>query len=368
MPRWNNSLKDNCIDILNNTIKNVEPSTYNAVLDEVLFLNLKNNKKEIETFVRNKLGIVTSNSRRTKQYWILRGWSDGEAYVRSKENKQTGCRSVYSREFWLDKINPTTGELYTITEADFERNSRRPIRKEYWLAKGYNDKDAIRLAEETKLANNKKGAKKSADSNVRRVTSKRCSEYYTARGYSEDEAKLLVSEGQKYFSKKICIEKYGKDKGMQIWRDRQTRWQETLNSKPDEEKARINRLKTTKGITKSKAETEILNEMRRIKPELTLIHQHTLFRDNKKQYIYDISVGNKIIEYNGDFWHCNPQKYPANYINPRTKLSANETWIKDQAKIQFAQNQGYEVLVIWESEFKKNKEEVLQKCIQFLTQ
>lgn len=27
---------------------------------------------------------------------------------------------------------------------------------------------------------------------------------------------------------------------------------------------------------------------------------------------------------------------------------------------------GYEVLVIWDSEFKQNREEVIQKCIDFL--
>lgn len=368
MPRWNNSLKDNCIDILDNAISNVEPKTYNRIFKTVLASNVKNSKKEIEKFIRNELGIVTGYAKHTKKYWTLRGWNSQEAYVRSKENKQKNCKSVYSREFWLEKINPITNKLYTIEEADFERNSRRPIRKEYWIKQGHTAENAIKLAEETKNANNKKGAKKSADSNVRRVTSKRCIEYYTARGYSQDEAEKLVSQGQRHFSKDICIEKYGETEGLKIWQQRQRCWQATLNSKSDEEKTRINRLKLSKGITVSSAEKEIIAEVKQTDDNLKIIPQFALSVDNKKQYVYDIAVDKKIIEYNGDFWHCNPKKYSADYINPRTKLKASEKWRLDQEKIRFARDQGYEVLVVWESDFKKNKEKVLAECIKFLTQ
>jgi hypothetical protein len=76
----------------------------------------------------------------------------------------------------------------------------------------------------------------------------------------------------------------------------------------------------------------------------------------------------KIIEYNGDFWHANPNIYPPNFINPRTKINAVDKWEIDRIKLQYAQDQGYEVLVVWESDFKKNKEEIIKQCIQFLTQ
>lgn len=367
MPRWNNSPKDNCIYIMDNVIKNLKPDIRETILNDVLSANITS-KKDIEKYIRDKLDLFSKHARHTKQYWILRGWSEEEAYIKSKENKQKNCKSVYSRDFWIERINPATNTYYTVEEADFERNSRRPIKKEYWIKKGYSESDSIKLAEETKNSNNKKGAKKSASSNVRNITSKRRSEYFTARGYSEEEAKKLVSESQKHFSKEICIEKYGEEKGLKVWQERQDKWQEILKSKPAEEIARINRLKLTKGITVSKAEKEILSEVKKSNPKLEVIHQLTLSDSNKKQYIYDISAGNKIIEYHGDFWHANPKKYSSNFVNPRTKLKASDKWKADQDKIQFAQDQSYEVLIIWESDFKENKEEVLTKCIQFLTQ
>lgn len=367
MPRWNSSPKDNCIYIMDNVIKNLKPDLRETILSEVISANMAL-KKDIEKYIRDKLDLSKSGGIHTKKYWLSRGWSFDESYIKSKENKQKNCKSVYSREFWLERINPATNTYYTLEEADFERNSRRPIRKEYWIKKGYSESDSMKLAEETKNSNNKKGAKRSASSNVRNITSKRRPEYFIARGYSKEDAKKLVSESQKYFSKEICIEKYGEEQGLKTWQGRQDRWQEVLKSKPPEEIARINRLKLTKGITVSNAEKEILSEVKKSNPELEVIHQLTLYNSNKKQYIYDISAGNKIIEYHGDFWHANPKKYSPDFVNPRTKLKASDKWEKDQEKIQFAQNQGYEVLIVWENEFKQNKEEVLNKCIQFLTQ
>jgi len=367
MPRWNSSPKDNCIHIMDNVIKNLKPDLREIILSEVLSANIAL-KKDIEKYIRDKLDLSKSSGIHTKKYWLLRGWNFDESYAKSKENKQKNCKSVYSRDFWLERINPKTNTYYTIEEADFERNSRRPIRKEYWIKKGYNESRSIELAEEVKNSNNKKGARKSASSNVRNITSKRRPEYFTARGYSEEEAEKLVSESQKYFSKEICIEKYGEEKGLKIWQERQDKWQEVLKSKPPEEIARINRLKLTKGITVSSAEREILAEVKKTDPNLIVIDQLTLSDNNKKQYVYDISANDKIIEYNGDFWHCNPKIYSPEYVNPRTKLTASKKWKLDAEKINFAQSQGYEVLIVWESEFKENKEEVLSKCIQFLTQ
>jgi hypothetical protein len=353
---------------MDSVIKNLKPNIRELILNEIESLDNINSKTDIEKYIRNKLGLFSSHARHTRQYWILRGWDNNEAYVKAKENKNENRNSVYGREFWLERINPITSKLYTVEEADFERNSRRPIRKEYWIKKGHTDVESIELAQQSKRANNKKGSKRSTTSPVRRITSKRCLEYYTVRGYSKKEAEQLVSDGQIYFSKEICIEKYGEIEGLKIWQDRQDRWQETLKSKPPKEIARINRLKMTKGISVSKAETVILTEVKKVSPNLSIIHQLTLLDDNKKQYVYDISANNKIIEYHGDFWHSNPAKYSLDYVNPRTKLKASDKWIKDQEKIEFAQKQGYEVLVVWESDFKKYKEEILKKCIQFLTQ
>jgi len=67
--------------------------------------------------------------------------------------------------------------------------------------------------------------------------------YYTNQGYSEDEAKKLLSERQSTFSLKKCIEKFGEVDGIDVFNDRQQKWQDTLKAKPKEEINRINKAK-----------------------------------------------------------------------------------------------------------------------------
>jgi G:T-mismatch repair DNA endonuclease (very short patch repair protein) len=41
-------------------------------------------------------------------------------------------------------------------------------------------------------------------------------------------------------------------------------------------------------------------------------------------------------------------------------------WEKDSKRISILENRGYRVLIIWEYDFKKAKEETVKKCIEFL--
>lgn len=71
--------------------------------------------------------------------------------------------------------------------------------------------------------------------------------YYTSRGYSEKEAKRLLSERQSTFSLKKCVGKYGEEEGRKIWQERQDKWQNTLNNLPEEEIERIHKAKMMNG-------------------------------------------------------------------------------------------------------------------------
>lgn len=72
-------------------------------------------------------------------------------------------------------------------------------------------------------------------------------DYYTSRGKTIEEAKQLLSERQRTFSLEKCIEKYGKEEGTKIFKQRQNQWQNTLQSKPIEEIERINKAKMLNG-------------------------------------------------------------------------------------------------------------------------
>lgn len=189
--------------------------------------------------------------------------------------------------------------------------------------------------------------------------------YWLKRGYSEEEAKQKVSEVQGDYTLDSYKRKYGDEEGTRKFNSRQEKWQATLNSKSEEELSQINRKKIGKGYLVSKGEKLLLELISDKVPDIQ--QQFTLKKDSGGYYAYDIRYQNKIIEYNGDFWHMNPSLFTENCVNKRTKRLAKEQWELDKTKMRFANNKGYKTLVVWESDFNNNTEEMVSQCLNFLT-
>lgn len=212
-----------------------------------------------------------------------------------------------------------------------------------------------------KVAETKKKAKQTLKDNHGHTTT---IEYWLKQGYNEDEAKLKLSERQSTFSLEKCIAKHGKEKGIEVWQLRQDNWQKKLKAKPFEEIQRINRLKMSNGCSVSKAETELANTL--INHGFNVLTQQCV--DKKYGFIYDILFENKIIEYHGDYWHANPNKYNVDFFNKSSEMSAQQIWDKDMLKLETANKNGFDVLTVWENDYKTNKDETIQKCLTFLQQ
>lgn len=364
-------------DIFDNVIKDLEPNYRQTLFDELLARPGNISKTATLTFFASKF-VAPASSKYSKNYWLNRGWNSIQASVfasvAAKERKSApGYKpsiSPYSQEFWTAKINPDTGLNYTADEADFQRNSRRPIRKEYWMVKGHSEEESIQLAADHKANNNQSGSdsSKNRDKAEIQAHNSRSKSYWTLRGYSEEEAIEIVSELQVTFSLEICIEKHGEEKGREIWQARQDKWQSTLNDKPPEEIERINKCRLVQGPSVSSVEKLMLTEFQKSIPDIEeqFVLEYTSEEGKSRRFTYDFKYQNKIIEYNGDFWHINPLIYNEDYVNPRTKMAAKDKWAWDANKNQTAINAGYEVLVVWESEFKQNKNAIIDKCLDFL--
>lgn len=186
-------------------------------------------------------------------------------------------------------------------------------------------------------------------------------------GLTYEEAVKRLSIRQSTFSKEICIDEHGPLFGEVIWQERQDKWQDTLKAKPVEELARINFMKHWKhGLRQSKTEHAIFEELKKLFPELETQFQIRSEFNNTASFYYDFRLGNKLIEYNGDYWHANPKIYTVPDQELGYGMVASEKWGKDARKSDNAKNAGYQLHVIWESDYKENKEETLRKCIQFL--
>lgn len=82
---------------------------------------------------------------------------------------------------------------------------------------------------------------------------------------------------------------------------------------------------------------------------------------------YDITCSkrNKIIEFNGDYWHANPAITESNTVIKQNGLTAQDIWNRDKIKHNTAINRGFDVLVVWESEFKNDKQKTIDNTIKW---
>lgn len=183
--------------------------------------------------------------------------------------------------------------------------------------------------------------------------------YWTNKGYTEEEAREKVAERQRTFTLEKCIEKYGLEDGYKKWKERQEKWTKSLIHSFETDGD--NRTPTSK----------FENDCKRTICELLKIDvpkkQKYITDKLGNHYAYDLTINHKIIEFNGDYWHMNPQLYDSNAYNKTKQMSAYEIWEHDKQKIQCAESHNYSVLVIWESDYNTDKDGTIQKCIDFLT-
>ena len=250
-----------------------------------------------------------------------------------------------------EKVKGEKNPNHKTNTTEEERKERSPFSENFYKKKGSKniDKD-LKEFRENALKD------REFDSRI---------EYYLERGYSLKDSKKKLKERQRTFSMKICKEKYGDIKGLEIYNNRQTKWLESL----------VNNGNLKNGY--SEISQILFNEICLIN---NLENDDNIFYATKNKefhltnnhgyYLYDFTDINnkKIIEYNGDLFHANPKLYEENDTpHPfRKNILAKDLWLKDYMKIKTANDEGFDVLTIWDSEYKKNKMETIQKCLDFL--
>jgi len=64
-------------------------------------------------------------------------------------------------------------------------------------------------------------------------------------------------------------------------------------------------------------------------------------------------ITNTIYEFDGDFWHGNPEVYDLNAINPKNKKTFGELYNVTMEKKSILKNAGYNIISVWEKDFDK---------------
>lgn len=286
------------------------------------------------------------------EHYIKQGWTEEDAKKRISEIQKKNSSKVKIYKGLTKEIIKNLG--YDV-ELFFKEKSCWCI--EYYLKRGYSEVEAYEQIKELQRNNSKL-----VSPSKFKERSIKCIEHWTKMGYTEDEAKRIISANQNTFSKEKCIKKYGEQLGLDIFRKRQEKWQLTLH----------NNKKLHCGY--SKISQELFNELKKYtNNEIyygSLNREYSIYNvDNKHAYVYDYTdiTNKKIIEFQGDVYHANPKLFNENdKPSPWTDLTAKEIWNKDEFKKQVALNNNFDVLYIWEFDYRENKEKIILECIKFL--
>lgn len=90
---------------------------------------------------------------------------------------------------------------------------------------------------------------------------------------------------------------------------------------------------------------------------------------NGKKYYADIFhiATNTVIEFYGDYWHCNPRKYPSTFYHHVKRKTAQEIRDNDALRCQLLVDAGYHVVIIWELDFNADKQNTTQNLVNILS-
>ena len=293
------------------------------------------------------------------RYWLSRGWTKEESIFKRKKLIKDPNSSPMNINFWINKG-------FTKEEAISKIKSQRKMNNEFWIERGFSEMDAILNSKEHQINSNKVFVDKFKNDELFKTKIKSkyssCIEFWIKQGYSLEEAKLKRSERQTTFSLEICIEKYGDIEGPKIWQKRQEKWNKSLSKGGN--------LK----VGYSKISQILFEEICLNLSNLDFIFYATKNKEfsitnSEKGFLYDFTdlKNKKIIEFNGDKYHGNPAIYTEyDKPHPFKDITAEKLWLNDKYKLDLAELHGFDLLVIWETDYRKDKKIILNKCLKFL--
>jgi hypothetical protein len=222
-----------------------------------------------------------------------------------------------------------------------------------------------------------------------------CIDYWKNKGLTENEAIEKLNnlyKNRPSFSKDFCIKKYGEALGIEIWKNRQILWQQSLNKKPIEELQRINKLKgltlenyiikygNEDGEKKYLEKREKINcgvskeskifflKLYKILRKIGILNKKESYfgvrgskeyfiysKKHKRIFFYDFCIKKLkiIIEYHGIIFH--PKINDFDWISPISKSNYENARYIDLIKEETAINSNFDYYIIWSDDDLEQK-------------
>jgi hypothetical protein len=361
---WLNSFYNDYINNIFPEITSRQPSNYTKYFWNLKCLNLDYQPSSTDFYISRGWSMDEIKKIRSSKYA-----TSSIEFQKQKYNltDNEACEKIKNRQIKIKSKRKETYKKYLDEDPDyFKKISGYSITK--FITQGHSSDEAERLYKQASLrvsAKNKKWAETQKTNNPEYWNSRSETQlqYWINKGYTENEAKLILKDRQTTFSLEKCIKKYGEVEGTKKWVERQEKW-----------KAKVFNETTYLGGGRSYIASNFIDKLiETLKPKnLDVLfgnkEKHIRDKNNKITYKYDFTYlpAKKIIEFNGDYWHCNPQFYKPDYYHKIKKMTAQQIWEYDRVKIKLAEQYGYNIMIVTEYEWVKNPELVLNNCLNFL--
>lgn len=280
------------------------------------------------------------------------------AYYHAAYGKEEGTK----RHIEYRYTNSNAVRLSASKRTDFREISTFCV--EYWINKGYTLAEAGKIISDRQTQNSRKYHDRMKENNTPYCNGKQI-QYYLNKGYSLEVSKKLLSESQATFSLKKCLIKYGDDLGLKIYKDRQVRWQNTLNSLPDDVQALIKDAKAVRWGRASKQSLKYFLPLYKKLRKLGIPRDQLYFGiTGSNEYrlkgdlgtrIYDFCILSHkvIIEFHGRAWHAKSEEESFTKTNPFGNL-LSLSWKNDCYKKTLALDNGFSIIELWSDETEEN--------------
>lgn len=155
------------------------------------------------------------------------------------------------------------------------------------------------------------------------------------------------------------ITRYGRDLGIKLYQDCHS-------------KSHNNRQQSVSNVS-----IQLFNDIKIYIPDLIHFGSNELYipmtlEEVEKYSMYSVRVdceyNGRIVEFNGDVYHANPSMFNEDdRPHPYTKnITAKELWKKDINRKKILENRGFEVMFVWERDFRENCGKVINDCVNWL--
>ena len=284
---------------------------------------------------------IKQRNRLCEEYWVNKGYSKEESKLEISKQQKKSSKCVKTRHGKSKKMLREKGH----SEEEIKRICLTPTNTEFWVNKGYSENEAKNI-----ISKNQTEASKQVDFEKRLIPSN--IEYWVTKGFNYQQSKLKVTERQTTFSLDICIQKYGEEDGLKRFNERQIKW-----------------LTNYKRTNFSKISQTLFWDI--LETEPTIKNNNIFFATYNKGNIDNSGKNNeyrlkllngvilpdffdldnkKIIEFDGTYYHR---------LTPENSL-------REDKRDRMILESGYEMLHITETEYKNNKQEIIKKCVSFL--